>query len=151
MAASSTSTSSPLDTVLRAQQQLESARLLLKDRNKWDEAATLLTAAESGLEKALESMVEQPSLKEKAMNNAAFIVYYEERRYADTRLEPQDPGRRAEQNGARKDFLRAFADEKAELSYLLKSGSGSEEAEDTADLEAYAEAAKKALALFLTL
>ena len=48
-------------------------------------------------------------------NNAAFIVYYEEVRYKDTRLEPQTPGLRAQQNGARREALAAIDELRAEV------------------------------------
>ena len=79
------------------------------------------------------------------MNNAAFIVYYEERRYNDTRLEPQVPSLRAEQNGRKKELLRALADEKAELTFLLKAD------DDPADLRSFAAAARTALTDFIAL
>ena len=48
-------------------------------------------------------------------NNAAFIVYYEEVRYKDTRLEPQTPGLRAQQNGVRREALAAIDELRAEV------------------------------------
>ena len=127
-------------------QQLKDTEKLLGDRASWPQAKSLLDAIDSGaLEKALEECVNPKTLKEQAMNNAAFIVYYEERRYNDTRLEPQVPSLRAEQNGRKKELLRALADEKAELAFLLKAD------DDPADLRSFAAAARTALTDFIAL
>ena len=79
------------------------------------------------------------------MDQAAFIVYYEEVRYNDKRLEPQVPSARADQNGKKKEFPRALADERAELSFLLK------QEDDPADLRRYSAAALRSLTEFLEL
>ena len=81
-------------------------------------------------------------------NNAAFIVYYEERRYSDTRLEPQAPGLRALQNGAKLDTLRAMDDLKAEFRFVLADASRQGDAED---LRAYCAATKAGFDLYLSL
>ena len=52
---------------------------------------------------------------------------------------------RAEQNGKKKEFLRALADERAELSFLLKQD------DDDADLRRYSAASTRLLAEFLEL
>ena len=51
----------------------------------------LNTLDDGALTKALEAAVDPKSLKDTAMDQAAFIVYYEEVRYNDKRLEPQMP------------------------------------------------------------
>ena len=53
-------------------------------------------------------------------DQAAFAVYYEERRYGDTRLEPQTPGLRAQQNGFKRETLSALDDLRAELRFIVK-------------------------------
>lgn len=127
-------------------QQLAAAEALLPTPARWSEASKILDAIDlDAMAAALDSCVDPKSFKEQAMNNAAFIVYYEEARYGDLRLEPQTPSARAEQNGRKKEFLRALADEKAELSFLLK------EQDDDAELRAYAATARKALTDFLAL
>ena len=100
---------------------------------------------EPALKAAFDACTEAVSTKEKLMNNAAFIVYYEERRYGDLRLEPQTPGRRAVQNGFRAEALRALADEKLEIDYLIKAGDN----ESTDDLLGYSATARKAIKSFV--
>ena len=137
--------------LLNAKRELEAATELLPDKSRWGEAFKILSALDSNaLERALEICVDAKSLKDQAMNNAAFIVYYEERRYNDVRLEPKTPSSRAEQNGARKEFLRALSDTKLELAFLVEQ-SKSSESESDADLRAYARAANKALEDFIAL
>jgi hypothetical protein len=92
----------------------------------------------------------KPSATEKAMNSAAFIVYYEEKRYGDTRLEPQTPGMRAQQNGFRRDVLRNVDDLKAELKLLVGRGADLD-GEDLDDLQRYSDAASRALRSYLAL
>jgi hypothetical protein len=136
-----------LPTLLSARETLGAAEGLLSASGRWSEAKSRLDAIDdAALQSALDACVESKTFKEQAMNNAAFIVYYEERRYGDLRLEPQAPSLRAEQNGRKKEFLRALADEKAELNYLLKSGDV-----DANELLAYAGTARKALDEFLAL
>ena len=136
----------PLAQLQAAQSTLAKVDSLLTQKGSWPEAQRLLSSLDDGvLTKALEACADPASLKENLMNNAAFIVYYEERRYADTRLEPQTPGARAEQNGKKKEFLRALADERAELSFLLK------QEDDPADLRSYSAAAQRSLREFLAL
>ena len=121
---------------------------MLSDRKRWPQAKSLLDGVgEAALTKSLESCVEPKTLTEQAMNNAAFIVYYEERRYNDLRLEPQAPGLRAEQNGRKNEFMRALADEKAELAFLIEHP----EEDSVADLRAYAASASKTLGEFIAL
>ena len=61
-------------------------------------------------------------------------------------FEPR-PGQsaRADQNGKKKEFLRALADERAELSFLLKQD------DDVADLRRCSAASARSLAEFLEL
>lgn len=101
----------------------------------------------NALQRAFDAYTEPLSAKETAMNNAAFIVYYEERRYGDTRLEPQTPGRRAEQNGYKKEAMRAIADMQAEVRFLLNDGS----ADDREELMQYGTAAQQAVESYLVL
>ena len=87
-----------LPALTSAQKSLLEAETLLPQRSRWRDAKSLLDGVDSvALEKALDACVDPKTLKEQAMNNAAFIVYYEERRYGDLRLEPQVPSLRAEQ------------------------------------------------------
>ena len=164
-----------LSQLRAAQQTLVRVDGLLPERGSWPEAQRLLNTLDDGaLTKALEAAVDPKSLKDTAMDQAAFIVYYEEVRYNDKRLEPQTPVRqgsnpgltsrhqaalllthtcaprlgqsaRADQNGKKKEFLRALADERAELSFLLKQD------DDVADLRRYSAASARWLAEFLEL
>ena len=125
---------------------LAQSEKLLPTRDKWPEAQSLLNGVDdAALQKNLDACVESKTFKDVAMDQSAFIVYYEERRYGDTRLEPQTPSLRAEQNGKKKELLRALADEKAEIAYLLKAD------DDPAELRAYAATARKALDEFLAM
>ena len=101
----------------------------------------------SAMQRAFDAYTDQPSAKETAMNNAAFIVYYEERRYGDLRLEPQVPGKRAEQNGFKKEAMRAIADMQAEAQFLRKDGTP----DDREELVQYGQAAQRALDNYLKL
>ena len=122
------------------------AEKLLPTRDRWTEASALLQSVDDAtLQKNLDACVDAKTFKDVAMDQAGFIVYYEERRYGDLRLEPQTPSNRAEQNGRKKELMRALADEKAELAYLLKAD------DDPAELRAYAASARKALDDFLSL
>jgi len=85
------------------------------------------------------------------MNNAAFIVYYEESRYGDTRLEPQTPSRRAEQMGYKKSTLSALDDLRLELDYAVSKATPEEAADEQAELMGFSGAARDALAAFLQL
>lgn len=135
-----------LSQLRAAQQTLVRVDGLLPERGSWPEAQRLLNTLDDGvLTKALEAAVDPKSLKDTAMDQAAFIVYYEEVRYNDKRLEPQTPSARADQNGKKKEFLRALADERAELSFLLKQD------DDVADLRRYSAASARSLAEFLEL
>ena len=130
-----------------AVQVLDRVDTLLALRPSWPEAAALLrspTLQESALSKSFDECTQPPTAKENLMDKAAFIVYYEERRYNDLRLEPQTPGRRAVQNGYRTDALRALSDERLEIEYLLK---GSDESAD--DLLGYSAAVRRAMRGFL--
>ena len=130
-----------------SRQTIVEAEALLPNRADWPAATARLDAIdEKALERALDACVDPKTLKDQAMNNAAFIVYYEERRYNDVRLEPEKPSLRAEQNGRKKELLRALADEKAELAFLLKKPD-----EDAADLREYAVTARKAIDAFIGL
>ena len=141
-------TSCSLPSLVDAQNKLISAEEMLADRRRWREALSVLDGVdEAALLRALEGCVDPMTFTEKAMNNNAFIVYYEERRYSDLRLEPQTPSLRAEQNGRKKELMRALADEKAELAYLTKPGVE----DDPSELKAYAATARKALGDFLAL
>ena len=136
----------PLAQLQSAQQTLGKVDGLLAARSSWPEAQRLLSTLDDGvLSKAFEACADPASAKDVLMQNAAFIVYYEEVRYNDKRLEPTTPSVRAEQNGRKKEFLRALADEKAELSFLLK------QEDDATDLRSYSAAAQKALREFLAL
>ena len=87
------------------QQALVAVEQLLSDRDRLAEAKAIIDGVdEAVLQKALEACVDPKAFKDQAMNNAAFIVYYEERRYGDLRLEPQTPSLRAEQNGRKKEL-----------------------------------------------
>ena len=130
-----------------AQQTLARVDGLLPEQGSWLEAQRLLSTLNDGvLTKALEASTDPVSVKDRAMDQAAFIVYYEEVRYNDKRLEPQTPSARADQNGKKKEFLRALADERAELSFLLK-----QKDEEVADLRRYSADAQRSLAEFLEL
>lgn len=96
-----------------------------------------------------EVVTEKPTATEKAMNNAAFIVYYEEARYKDTRLEPQAPGLRAQQNGFMRETLSNLGELKAELIFLT-DGSAEPDDEDLYDVERYARAADGALSQYIS-
>lgn len=117
------------------------------------EAASIMGTREldeANLAALFDVVTEKQSATEKAMNSAAFVVYYEEARYGDTRLEPQTPGVRAQQNGFRRDVLRSLDDLKAELR-LLASGGAEQDVEDLDDLRRYADAASRALGDYLAL
>ena len=58
-------------------------------------------------------------------------------------IRAQTPSLRAEQNGKKKELLRALADEKAEIAYLLKAD------DDPAELRAYAAARARRWTSFL--
>jgi hypothetical protein len=121
------------------------------------EAASIMGAREldeSTLTALFDVVTEKQSATEKAMNNAAFVVYYEEARYGDTRLEPQTPGLRAQQNGFRRDVLRNVDDLRAELKFLAGGGAEMDaemDAEDLDDLRRYSDAASRALRDYLAL
>ena len=84
---------------------LAQSEKLLPTRDKWPEAQSLLNGVDdAALQKNLDACVESKTFKDVAMDQSAFIVYYEERRYGDTRLEPQTPSLRAEQNGKKKEL-----------------------------------------------
>ena len=68
-------------------------------------------------------------------------------RYKDTRLEPQTPSLRAEQNGRKREFLRALEDTTLELSYLQSHP----EESDSSDLRRFAATALGALRDFISL
>ncbi len=134
-----------------AQTKLKLVDELIADPARWPEAESLLRAPplqDAVLSKAFESAVDPPTTKDRLMDQAAFIVYYEEVRYNDKRLEPQTPSRRAVQNGLKKEVLRAVADELAEVSFLVKQNAGLDDADD---LRTYSSTAQKALAEFLKL
>ena len=130
-----------IEQVITAENAVNSAKRVLLSNDKsisgdaMQEAKSLLDGlGAKELSQSLEACVEPKSLKDRAMDQAAFIVYYEEVRYGDTRLEPQVPSKRAEQNGRMKEFLRALEDERAELAYLLDGHLD----EDTSELRKYA-------------
>ena len=134
-----------------AQAKLRSVDDLLKEPARWPEASAILKAPplqESTLTRLFEAAVDQPTTKDRLMDQAAFIVYYEEVRYNDKRLEPVTPSRRAEQNGLKKEVLRAVADELAEVDFLIKQSGTTD---DAAELRAYSANAQRALGEFLAL
>ena len=89
-----------LSQLRAAQQTLVRVDGLLPERGSWPEAQRLLNTLDDGvLTKALEAAVDPKSLKDTAMDQAAFIVYYEEVRYNDKRLEPQTPVRHGSNPG----------------------------------------------------
>ena len=134
--------------LLSAQAALERVEKLLPQRTDWPEAAKLLASIDAtSMGKALDACVDPKSFKEQAMNNAAFIVYYEEARYKDTRLEPQTPSLRAEQNGRKKEFLRALEDTTLELQFLTSHP----EESDVSELRRFAATASGALRDFVSL
>ena len=91
-----------LSQLRAAQQTLVRVDGLLPERGSWPEAQRLLNTLDDGaLTKALEAAVDPKSLKDTAMDQAAFIVYYEEVRYNDKRLEPQMPVRQGSNPGWR--------------------------------------------------
>lgn len=146
--AASAPASCQTSSLLEAQKTLEQVEQLLPNRASWPDAAKLLGNLEiNALGKSLEVCVDPKSLKDQAMNNAAFIVYYEEARYKDTRLEPQTPSLRAEQNGRKKELLRALEDAQLELNYLQSHP----EENDSSDLRAFTKQARGALQEFLAL
>ena len=146
-----TAASAPVSSGLGVVDQLlGDVAQMLGDRERWPQAAKLLEAPELqpvSLNRLFDSCIERPTVKDRLMDQAAFIVYYEEVRYNDLRLEPEQPSRRAEQNGLKKEVLRAIEDERAELAYLLKAPPG----EDATDLIAYSTKATFALRKFLQL
>ena len=90
-----------LSQLRAAQQTLVRVDGLLTERGSWPEAQRLLNTLDDGvLTKALEAAVDPKSVKDIAMDQAAFIVYYEEVRYNDKRLEPQTPVREGSNPGA---------------------------------------------------
>ena len=134
--------------LLSAQAALERVEKLLPQRTDWPEATKLLASIDAtSMGKALDACVDPKSFKEQAMNNAAFIVYYEEARYKDTRLEPQTPSLRAEQNGRKKEFLRALEDTTLELQFLTSHP----EESDVSELRRFAATASGALRDFVSL
>lgn len=164
-----------LTALVRDLNTLERVNGLLDDRKTWPEAASLVSgpafepttltatfdAYTQGLtatETLMCANLNNRSLSSLSMtlmsallcrrNNAAFIVYYEERRYGDTRLEPKEPGLRALQNGAKKDTLRAIDDLRAEFRYTLADASRQEEPDE---LRAYCSSARAALKQYLSL
>ena len=138
---------------LEALRTLERVDVLLAKPSSWSEAAELLEAPPlgTGLAAVLDACTEQPGLKDNLMNNAAFLVYYEEARYKDTRLEPQEPGLRARQNGARREAIAAIDDLRSELQFLLKGPSSAADAEDLADLSRYSATGRRALEQYVSL
>eukprot|EP00310_Coccolithus_braarudii_P014895 CAMPEP_0183351080 /NCGR_PEP_ID=MMETSP0164_2-20130417/23351_1 /TAXON_ID=221442 /ORGANISM="Coccolithus pelagicus ssp braarudi, Strain PLY182g" /LENGTH=181 /DNA_ID=CAMNT_0025523179 /DNA_START=1 /DNA_END=549 /DNA_ORIENTATION=+ len=122
----------------------------------WDTALRVVSGRpfeRATLEKAFDEYTEKPSAQETAMNNAAFIVYYEERRYSDTRLEPQEPGLRAKQNGFRREALSALDDLKAELRFIKQEAAAGRlpDDEEVADVQRYVNGAREAVAGYLSL
>lgn len=100
----------------------------------------------------LDALTQKESAVESAMQNAAFIIYYEERRYSDLRLEPKEPGLRAKENGFRSDLLRFVEDLRAELRFIVDGAGGAEaDPEDFDDLRKYSRAASEALRSFIAL
>jgi len=117
------------------------------------EAASILGTREldaASLSALFEAVTEKPSATEQAMNNAAFVVYYEEARYGDMRLEPQTPGLRAQQNGFKLDVLRNVEDLRAEINFLV-GGAQPGDVEDFDDLRKYSRTASEALRQFIEL
>lgn len=154
-AASSAAASGPLAQLTETQQTLKAVDGMLLEPPRWNEAQKLLNGLDvTVITKALDACADPASMKENLMNSAAFIVYYEEARYGDLRLEPQAPNRRAEQNGKKREFLRALADERAELTFLIrqqKAGSDAIDGDDVSDLRAYSTTAQRTLQDFLDL
>jgi len=142
---------SRFESLLVAQAKLKLVNELVADPARWPEVEAMLKAPpleNSALSKAFEAVVDPPTAKDRLMDQAAFIVYYEEVRYNDRRLEPQTPSRRATQNGLKREVLRAVADELAEVSFLVQQKAGIADADD---LRMYLSTAQKALDDFLTL
>ena len=142
---------SPFESLLVAQSKLRLVDGLVADPARWPEVEAVLKAPpleNSALSKAFEAVVDPPTAKDRLMDQAAFIVYYEEVRYNDRRLEPQTPSRRATQNGLKREVLRAVADELAEVSFLVQQKAGIADADD---LRMYLTTAEKALDEFLML
>jgi hypothetical protein len=142
---------SRFESLLVAQAKLKLVNELVADPARWPEVEAMLKAPpleNSALSKAFEAVVDPPTAKDRLMDQAAFIVYYEEVRYNDRRLEPQTPSRRATQNGLKREVLRAVADELAEVSFLVQHKAGIADADD---LRMYLTTAQKALDDFLTL
>jgi hypothetical protein len=142
---------SRFESLLVAQAKLKLVNELVADPARWPEVEAMLKAPpleNSALSKAFEAVVDPPTAKDRLMDQAAFIVYYEEVRYNDRRLEPQTPSRRATQNGLKREVLRAVADELAEVSFLVQQKAGIADADD---LRMYLTTAQKALDDFLTL
>ena len=140
---------SSLAALTEAQAKLKEVDGLLALPSQWPEAAQVLSAPPlqvSTLTKLFDAAIDQPTAKERVMDQSAFIVYYEEARYGDLRLEPQTPSRRAEQNGLKKEMLRAVEDELAEVNFLIRQPH-----EDASDLRAYSARAQQALGDFLAL
>ena len=134
-------------SLLSTWKTLEAAERLLPEKSRWAEAAELLKSLDAkALAKSLDACVEPKTLTEQAMNNAAFIVYYEEKRYNDLRLEPQTPGLRAEQNGHKTLFLRALQDTQLELAFLVAHPDDSD-----AELREFGQTALAELKQFLIL
>ena len=142
---------SRFESLLVAQAKLKLVNELVADPARWPEVEAMLKAPpleNSALSKAFEAVVDPPTAKDRLMDQAAFIVYYEEVRYNDRRLEPQTPSRRATQNGLKREVLRAVADELAEVSFLVQQKAGIADADD---LRMYLTTAEKALDEFLML
>lgn len=92
------------------------------------------------------------SAKTRAMNNAAFITYYEEARYGDTRLEDKEPTKQALQYSFRNASFVAIDSLRAELSFLLsEAATDGEGALDAGDVRKYAKEAVDALDSYLDL
>ena len=124
---------------------------LIASPSGWAEASSLLDQEVllTRLPTALDACTAQPTAKDKLMNNAAFIVYYEEARYGDNRLEPQEPGLRAKQNGYRREALTAVDELRTELRFLMKQKEV--DREDIQDLASYSERGRRALRQYTAL
>mmetsp|Transcript_17984 Transcript_17984/g.55036 ORF Transcript_17984/g.55036 Transcript_17984/m.55036 type:complete len:249 (-) Transcript_17984:1366-2112(-) len=109
-------------------------------------AGTETLASRKAFEALFDAYSDRVSAKTRAMNSVAFVTYYEEARYNDTRLEDKEPTRQALQYQFRNEAWIALDNLQAELAYL-----GSSPGADEGDAVKYAAALEAAFVSYLKL
>eukprot|EP00968_Pinguiococcus_pyrenoidosus_P005885 scaffold385_cov305-Pinguiococcus_pyrenoidosus.AAC.32 len=140
--------------IVQLQRQVEQAGTFLKAGQITDALALLrrepALRSRKSFDELFDRYSERVSAKTRAMNSAAFITYYEEVRYSDTRLEDKEPTKQALQYQRRNEAYLALDNLLAELEYLQTEASASASV-DAADARKYGKEAAEALKEYLAL